>query len=142
MQQKRSVSSSLSVRFAKTVIVLFDKVGAAPKPFSLEYQGISLEGTLYKITPHRVELDATIRGRISLDCDRCGQPYDRNLDEHLVLQISDEVAQDKDNLDIIEFLDGRIDILFLLESEINALEGDYHFCTQCETEETTLEMEF
>ncbi len=124
------------------MIFAFDKVGTSPRPFSLEHQSVRLEGTLYKKASHRVELDATLRGTMSLDCDRCGRPYDRDLDEHLTLQISDEVVQDKDNLDIIEFLDGRIDILFLLESEINALEGDYHFCPQCEAEDTTLEMEF
>ena len=124
------------------MIFAFDKVGTSPRPFSLEHQRVRLEGTLYKKSPHRVKLDATLRGTISLDCDRCGHPYNRDLDEHLIFQISDEVVQDKDNLDIIEFLDGRMDLLFLLESEINALEGDYHFCPQCEAEDTPLEMEF
>ena len=123
------------------MIQQFDKVGISPKPFSLEHRGIRLQGTLQKKAPHRVELTATLCGNLPLECDRCGTPYNQRLDEPLTLQISDEVVQDKDNLDIIEFLDGRIDLLSLIESEINALEGDYHFCPRCEADDTPLEME-
>ncbi len=142
MRQRRFVSFLPNVRYVETVIFAFAKVGVTPRPFSLEYQGIRLKGTLHRKASHRLELDATLHGNISLDCDRCGHSYRQEVNEHMTLQISDEAVQDKDNLDIIEFLDGRVDLLFLLKSEVHALKGDYHFCPQCETEDEILELEF
>jgi hypothetical protein len=120
----------------------FAKVGAAPHPFSLEEKGIKMEGHLRKKSMHRIELSAQITGSIDLDCDRCGRPYHQDLDEPLVLQITDEISQDKEDLDIIEFLDGVIDVTYIFESETNALAGDYHFCPQCAMSDEPIEIEF
>jgi hypothetical protein len=141
-QKPRSTFSLRSGKFAKNVKITFDKIGTTAKPFSLEDQGIRMEGILVKEASHRVALNATLSGKMTLDCDRCGGAYSRELDEALKLRISDEVVEDKDNLDIIEFLDGRIDLLYILQGEINALAGDYHFCSPCEANDETLEMEF
>ena len=111
--------------------IAFEKVGSSPKPFSLESSGVILEGTLSKETHHTVRLDAHLKGVMALDCDRCGEGYHHPLDETLKLQITDTIPQDKEDLDIIEFLDGTIDIEAILESETNALIGDYHVCPRC-----------
>ena len=124
------------------MIIRFDKVGNTPKPFSLVEQGLNMEGSLRKTDSHLVELEAKITGNIPLDCDRCGQPYYGTLDDDITLTVSDEIVQDKANLDIIEFLDGRIDLLYILQSESNAVAGDYHFCPECEAEDDALEIEY
>jgi hypothetical protein len=56
--------------------------------------------------------------------------------------LSDQIVQNKDDLDIIEFLDGQIDISYILESEINALKSDYNYCGKCDNGEESFEMEF
>ena len=120
----------------------FDKIGSTPKSFELNHEGATLQGTLQKIGYHRVALDAIIGGKVELDCDRCGQSYEYPLEGELKLTLSDQMIEDKDDLDIIEFLDGNIDLTYILESEINALKGAYHYCKNCDNGEEDFEIEF
>ena len=122
--------------------IAFTKVGISPKPIEIVSQGIQLKGILKKSGYHRVLLDAHVEGKLPLVCDRCGQSFIYLMDTPLRLRLQDCVAEDKDDLDIIEFLDGIIDIHYILESEINAIEGAFHYCTACESNETPLEIEF
>ena len=122
--------------------IVFDKVGSTAKPIELSSEGILLEGTLRKSGYHQVTLDAVLSGNLELDCDRCGDTYDYNVDSKLTLKLSDLVSEDKDDLDIIEFLDGKIDILYILESEINALKGTYHYCDKCDNNDEDFEIEY
>jgi len=122
--------------------IVFDKVGSTAKPIELSSEGILLEGTLRKSGYHQVTLDAVLSGNLELDCDRCGDTYDYNVDSKLTLKLSDLVSEDKDDLDIIEFLDGKIDILYILESEINALKGTYHYCDKCDNSDEDFEIEY
>jgi len=124
------------------VKIVFDKVGSTAKPFELEVQGVKLEGTLKKSGYHRVALDAEMNGCLELDCDRCGQSFDYTVATPLRLTLSDQVSEDKDDLDIIEFLDGVIDITYILESEINAMEVAYHYCDKCDNAEEDFEVEY
>jgi uncharacterized metal-binding protein YceD (DUF177 family) len=122
--------------------IFFDKIGSTAKPIGLEVQGVKLEGTLQKSGYHLVTLDATMDGSLKLDCDRCGQKFDHNMATTLRLKLSDMVSEDKVDLDIIEFLDGVIDVTYILESEINAIQGAYHYCDKCDNEDEDFEIEF
>lgn len=122
--------------------IVFDKVGSTVKPFELKIEDVSLEGTLQKSGYHRVALEAKLDGCIDLDCDRCGSTYTHKLDNELKLSLSDQVSEDKDDLDIIEFLDGVIDLTYILESEINALKGAYHYCDKCDDNDEDFEIEY
>ncbi len=95
-----------------------------------------------KKSHHLVELKAILNGAIELQCDRCGISYREDINEDLVLRLRDEISQDKDDLDIIEFLDGVIDITYILESEVNTLAEDYHYCENCVSDDTSLEIEY
>ncbi|WP_245609208.1 YceD family protein [Sulfurovum lithotrophicum] len=99
-------------------------------------------GTLQKSGYHRVLLDAKVSGELELDCDRCGVVYTSPSEYALKLTLSDMVSEDKDDLDIIEFLDGVIDLTYILESEINALRGNYHYCSQCNNSDEDFEIEY
>jgi len=122
--------------------IVFDKVGSTSKPIELEVQGVKLEGTLQKNGYHRVALDARLSGSLRLDCDRCGQAFDYDMNTPLKLTLSDRVSEDKDDLDIIEFLNGVIDVTYILESEINAIEVAFHYCDSCDGNEEALEIEY
>ena len=122
--------------------IVFDKVGSTEKPFELESEGIVFKGTLQKSGYHRVALNAELKGNVALNCDRCGETIHRTMDNHLRLTLSDEVTQDKDDLDIIEFLNGVIDISYILESEINAVKSAYHYCEKCENSNEDFEVEY
>ena len=109
----------------------FDKIGVTPKHFYLNHKDATFEGELQKTGHHRLLLDAVMGGSITLECDRCAESYKVPLCGELKLTISDRMIEDKDDLDIIEFLDGNIDLTYILESEINALKGEYHYCEAC-----------
>jgi uncharacterized metal-binding protein YceD (DUF177 family) len=122
--------------------IVFDKVGSTAKPFELEVQGMAMAGILQKSGYHRVLLDAKVSGEIELECDRCGIAYNAPSEYQLKLTLSDRVSEDKDDLDIIEFLDGVIDLTYILESEINALKGSYHYCSECANSSEDFEKEY
>ena len=87
-------------------------------------------------------LDAKLKGCLDLDCDRCGTHYNYDMSGQLKLKLSDLVSEDKDDLDIIEFLDGKIDILYILQSEINSIQSDYHYCDNCNDNSENFEVEY
>ncbi|UPT77245.1 DUF177 domain-containing protein [Sulfurovum sp. XGS-02] len=122
--------------------IAFDKVGSTAKPIELSLEGVTLEGTLKKSGYHQVTLDAHMSGSIELDCDRCGKTYNYDMDNQLELRLSDIVSEDKDDLDIIEFLDGEIDISYILQSEINTFKNAYNYCSDCADSDEDFEVEY
>jgi uncharacterized metal-binding protein YceD (DUF177 family) len=124
------------------VKIVFDKIGSTSKPFEVSSEGVKLEGTLKKSGSHQVTLDAQMSGCIELDCDRCGDTYNYDLDNKLQLRLSDQVSEDKDDLDIIEFLDGEIDLSYILQSEINTFKNAYNYCDKCDNNEEDFEVEY
>ena len=124
------------------MVIVFDKIGSTAKPIELSSDGIVLEGTLQKSGYHQVTLDAQLSGSIEMTCDRCGDTYDYKVDNRLRLKLSDMISEDKDDLDIIEFLDGKIDILYILQSEINTFKSTYHYCDKCDNDDSGFEVEY
>ncbi len=122
--------------------IVFDKIGSTAKPIELKFDGVLLEGTLQKSGYHQVTLDAHMGGSIELCCDRCGDTYDYKIDSMLKLKLSDLISEDKDDLDIIEFLDGEIDLSYILESEITTIESSYHYCDKCDNNDEDFEVEY
>jgi len=122
--------------------IVFDKIGSTAKPIGVNAKGVKLEGTLQKSGYHQVTLDASLIGGFELDCDRCGNAYPYAMDSKLRLKLSDLVSEDKDDLDIIEFLDGKIDLLYILESEITSIKSSYHYCDKCDNNEEDFEIEY
>jgi len=115
--------------------IIFDKVNSTAKPVGLSVEGISLEGTLQKSGYHQVTLDSKLSGELDLSCDRCGKSYNYDVSSTLRLKLSDMISEDKVDLDIIEFLDGKIDLLYILESEINSIKSTYHYCGECDNDD-------
>jgi len=122
--------------------IVFDKIGSTAKPFELEVEGTTMVGTLQKCGYHRIQLDALLKGAVELVCDRCGSHYQHLLDTPLRLKLSDQLIEQRDDLDSIEFLDGVIDLHYILESEINTLQGAYHYCEPCSSSDEDFEREF
>ncbi len=120
----------------------FAKIGHTPMPFAVKYGNIGLDCMLKKIYGHQVELDGKIAGKLEEHCDRCGKVYKIDTTGDLKLLLSEEVVSDKADLDIIEFLNGVIDLDYILESEIDAIKSFYHYCDECaqSTEELELEL--
>ena len=122
--------------------IVFDKVGQSTKPFELTVEGVSLKGTLAKSGYHRLRLEGDLEGQVELLCDRCGNVYQYDMDSPLNLTLSDQVIETEDDLDIIEFIDGMIDLEFIVQSEISSIQNSYHYCNECENDEEEFEREF
>jgi len=122
--------------------ILFNKVLQTAKPFYEEADGVIFDGVLQKSGSHNVNLLGEIKGNVAVQCNRCGASLDYLLETPLKLTITDQVTETKDDLDIIEFLDGKIDLSFILQSEINTLKSAYHYCEECEQNAEALEVEF
>ncbi len=122
--------------------ILFHKVWQTAKPFHEEADGVIFDGILQKSGSHQVNLLGEIKGIIEVQCNRCGTPFDYLLETPLKLTISDQIIETKDDLDIIEFLDGKIDLSFILQSEVNTLKSVYHYCEACGQNVEAYEAEF
>ena len=122
--------------------ILFSKVLQTAKPFHEEADGVIFDGVLQKSSSHSVNLSGEIKGTVAVQCNRCGTSLDYLMETPLRLTISDQVIETKDDLDIIEFLDGKINLSFILQSEINALKSAYHYCEECDRNDASLEVEF
>lgn len=119
----------------------FQNVGQQPKhvTVALKEEGfdITLEGSLSKKRQDRVELEATVKGTIELECDMCAESYTSHIDEKVTFTLTDRPYRAADDngeeqdYDIIEFLDGIIDLNEIILSEVNAIKYDYHKCTNC-----------
>jgi uncharacterized metal-binding protein YceD (DUF177 family) len=121
--------------------IRFDKIGSVAKPFSGVFEGLKLEGTLKRNGRHEVVMDAVLQGTLPMCCDRCGKEMNEVIETPLALRLSDAVVEDQEDLDIIEFLDGIVDIDYIIESEIRAIEGAFHFCEACAENDEILEVE-
>ena len=122
--------------------IAFAKVGASPKYFDYRHEEVRLHGTL-KATddPCCVVMEATLSGEHAMHCDRCGALYRMQINHPLQLRLSNTTLTSNEDLDIIEFLDGMIDIDYILQSETALLEGSFHWCDTCRKSEETLEIE-
>jgi uncharacterized metal-binding protein YceD (DUF177 family) len=98
---------------------------------------ITLKGRVSKGADGMVLLDASLNGELRLECDLCGESYVERLDENVKLKITDRAyknsnsSEDEQDYDIIEFLDGEIDLDEIIQSEINSIKLDYHKCSNC-----------
>ena len=121
--------------------IRFDKVGSVAKPFEATFEGVDLKGTLVRKGRHDVAMEGILSGALPMVCDRCGTAMDERFEIPLALRLSDVAVEHQEDLDIIEFLDGIIDIDYIIESEINAMEGTFHFCEACADSDEILEIE-
>jgi len=91
---------------------------------------------------HKVKLEAILSGEIDLICYRCGKEFKKELETPLNLTITNRVIETSDDLDIIEFVDGVIDLDFILKSEISSIQNYYNLCESCKTQDKEFEQEF
>ncbi len=112
--------------------IAFEKLSSSPKPFEISLQGVTLSGTLSKQHHDTAILDGMLDGALEVQCDRCGVLFDVAIKQPLKLELSQHTRQNKDNLDIIEFLDGIIDLEYILQSEIDSIKSTYHYCEKCD----------
>ncbi|KIM04326.1 MAG: hypothetical protein KN64_08360 [Sulfurovum sp. AS07-7] len=112
--------------------ISFDKISATPKSFNLALNDVVFSGALSKIDFNTVKLNGELKGDMEVCCDRCGIVFKTAIEQPLNLELSQKIGQNKDNLDIIEFLNGTIDLEYILQSEIDSIRSSYYYCQKCD----------
>lgn len=113
----------------------FKKIPTTDVHFEVSLEDIVVSGNATKIDKTMVRLDGTMRGLVVYACDRCGAEFNLKVDEKVEVFASDGLYEDQsgeDLLNIVEFFDGSINFDTILQSELEALKSDYHYCGDCE----------
>ena len=113
----------------------FKKIPTTGVHFEVSLGDIVVVGNATKIDKTMVRIDGTMSGAVSHACDRCATEFTLNVDEKVEVFASDGLYVDQDGedlLNIVEFFDGSINFDTILQSELEALRSDYHYCGGCE----------
>ncbi len=114
----------------------FKKVSHSSVSFDIKLSDIVFKGQLKYYKRNLLDLDATIKGNLLIDCYLCGSEFLKPINEKINFLINDGVYDlHNDDLEVIESLNGIIDIDELLNSEIELFKSDYHICSDCKLKE-------
>ena len=118
------------------MVIEFRKVAQISKSFEYQLDSVKIEGTFCRISPRLIEMDSKVHGEIEVDCFRCGDNFDTQIDEKIEFLISDGLYNQNDsqkNLDrvIIEVDSHTIDFEEIIKSELESFKLDYHVCDKC-----------
>jgi len=122
--------------------ISFLKIKQTPLDIDYSNKVASLNGTLDRVNRNCVKLNSTLKSPIEVICNRCGKEYIVDINEPLELILSDGRYNSNDEIDVVEFFDGKIDFDYLIESEITSIKEGYNFCESCINNEDILEIEF
>ncbi len=109
------------------------KITKTPLDFEVKLNKIIFKGTLEYHSGKLILLKAELSGSLDRACDICAEDFDMSIDEEVEFFISDGIYEDDNNLelDVIESLNGVVDIEEVLASEIELIKSDYHSCDNC-----------
>jgi len=115
------------------VKVLLRKVTKTPLDFDIKSNEITFKGYLQYHSGKLILLKADLNGSVDTECNSCGENFKLHLDEKIEFFISDGLYNDENNLDIdvVESFDSSADLDELLNSELELIKSDYHYCDSC-----------
>lgn len=109
------------------------KVRNCVRTFLLTKDNLTLSGEVsFKRRVQDIDLfllKAKLSGDIEVTCDKSGEKFVKKIDEDLVLYIADgiwDMQSQNESIDVVEFFDGFIDLDYILQSEIDSIQLDYH----------------
>ena len=109
------------------------KVTKTPLDFEIKDNEVVFKGYLQYNADKLILLKANLKGSLTTQCSRCGKELKLPANEEIEFFISDGVFNDEDNieLDVVESYNSTADLEELLNSEIELIKSDYHFCEKC-----------
>jgi len=120
----------------------FSKIKQTPIKVNFTKNSSSIVGSLERINRNSVKLTSIFNLSVKVICNRCGKEVDKKLNYPLELILSEGRYNSNDEIDVIEFFDGKIDFNYLIESEIASIKEDYNYCDNCINNNEILEIEF
>ncbi len=122
--------------------ISFSKIKHSPIDINYSFNNSSVVGTIERINRDCVKLNSNFKSSVDVICNRCGKEYKVDVEYPLELILSDGRYNDKDEIDVVEFFDRKIDFNYLIESEIASIKQDYNYCSSCQDSDELLEVEF
>ena len=122
--------------------ISFSKIKQSPIDINYSKEGVDISGTLERINRESIKLNSNFKSTVDVICNRCGKEYKVYANYPLGLILSDGGYNGKDELDVVEFYDGKIDFDYLALSEVTSIKEDYNFCSECQETDELLEVEF
>ena len=122
--------------------ISFSKIKHSPIDINYSFNNSSVVGTIERINRDCVKLNSNFKSSVDVICNRCGKEYKVDVEYPLELILSDGRYNDKDEIDVVEFFDRKIDFNYLIESEIASIKQDYNYCSSCQDSDKLLEVEF
>ena len=122
--------------------ISFSKIKHSPIDINYSYNNSSIVGSIERINRDSVKLNSNFKSNVELICNRCGKEYKVDVEYPLELILSDGRYHDKDEIDVVEFFDRKIDFNYLIESEIASIKQDYNYCSSCQDSDELLEVEY
>jgi len=102
--------------------ISFSKIKQSPIDINYSKNGVEIVGTII--------------------CNRCGKDYKISANYPLTLILSEGGYNGKDEIDVVEFYNNKIDFDYLAQSEVSSIQEDYNYCINCKDSDEVLEIEF
>ncbi len=111
------------------------KIHESANDFSIEKEKVLCHGLFWRSGKNRVQIEGEIEGLLSINCDRCGEIFEKPIKEKFIVEIVDRPVKVEDSLDVIECPNGIVDFDAICESEIASIQSQYHLCPECDEDE-------
>jgi hypothetical protein len=97
---------------------------------------LHLKVFFYKENQNIAKIEATLSGKIEVDCNRCANTFIKEINEDLKLIITDRIYNGFDEeYDVIEIFSQLIDFDDIITSEIESHKLDFeNICDNCKIE--------
>ena len=123
----------------------FKKVQTVEKEFEIKLDSVEFSGTFCRISNNLIKLNSNIIGKLMVECCKCGEEHYINIDENQDFILSDgeflsENAREGEM--IIEIENHIVDFDELLLSELESIKSDYHICSNCQSNDNFIDIEY
>ena len=123
----------------------FKKVPTIEKEFCLKQNSVEFSGTFCRISQNLATLESKIVGKLLVDCCKCGEEHDIEINESQKFLLSDgefSSSNERDDEIVIEIENHIIDFDEILSSELESIRSDYHVCPNCQANGGYVDVEY
>jgi uncharacterized metal-binding protein YceD (DUF177 family) len=121
----------------------FRKIPLTSSEFEIDSNSVKFLGNFCKISSKLAKIQGDIKGKLDVDCCKCGQSFNIPLDETIRFLVSDGVYSSEDEeYVVIEVENHTLDFNEVLQSELESLKSEYYICDTCKKNNDYVEIEY